>query len=828
MKYLFSIVLIPLMIGSLFSQPTDWVSSGIGGGGSLFYPAISPHNSMEMYIPCDMTNMFHTRDGGKNWGILPFQSLTAIPQSRVGFTSDPAILYALDFNFAWDTWSAVKSVDGGSTWLPLPNSPLMESAFHIHSDINRTDRFIMADWCSIYLTEDGGSSFSSIYSTPGCNPNMWIAGAFFDGDHIYIGTNEGLLFSSDDGQSFSLNPFSGLPSNHGFIGFTGSKTAGQVVLNGVLNPSSDLWTDFLFFDSWGHYDVYQLTIDAGTDWINITDEIIPDNHHLIRIASSQDNTDIIYASGRDVNTSFPVVYKSSDGGTNWESVFLTEDNQNIRTGWSGFQGDHNWWYGEYAWGLAVAPNDPQTIVITDYGFAHVSIDGGNSWHQKYVTDQDENPAGTPTPKGKSYHTNGMENTSAWWLTWTSQDAILASYTDITGTRSEDGGASWSFDYSGNDFNSTYQIIQHPEDNILYAATSSIHDLYQSTYLTDNPINGGEGAILYSIDDGLNWNELNNFGSPVVWLSIDPSDSNTMYASVVNSISGGIYRTTNLEEGTNASWELLPRPALTEGHPLSVIALEDGTVVCSYSGRRQNGFTPSSGIFWWNGTEWQDRSDPGMRYWTKDLVVDPHDSNQNTWYACVHSGWGGAPNNLGGVYKTSDRGITWDRIFNLDRVESITIDPIYPEQAYITTEYEGLFFTDNIQADNPSLIATNYPFQHPMRVFFNPYDSDEIWVTSFGNGLRKGTRISTDIDFVNDSSQHHWIGPNPSNGQLFLDSNNRNIQSLMVYNTLGEQIETIFNPKSNFTLDVPPGAYFVIANDNNGVQLTEKLIISKRE
>ncbi|MBK9014023.1 MAG: T9SS type A sorting domain-containing protein [Saprospiraceae bacterium] len=28
----------------------------------------------------------------------------------------------------------------------------------------------------------------------------------------------------------------------------------------------------------------------------------------------------------------------------------------------------------------------------------------------------------------------------------------------------------------------------------------------------------------------------------------------------------------------------------------------------------------------------------------------------------------------------------------------------------------------------------YAFQHPLRVFFNPYDSDEVWVTSFGNSL----------------------------------------------------------------------------------------------
>lgn len=48
-------------------------------------------------------------------------------------------------------------------------------------------------------------------------------------------------------------------------------------------------------------------------------------------------------------------------------------------------------------------------------------------------------------------------------------------------KSIDGGQSWSFDYGGNDYNSTYQVIKDPNTGTLYAAVSTIHDLYQSTY-----------------------------------------------------------------------------------------------------------------------------------------------------------------------------------------------------------------------------------------------------------------------------------------------------------------------------------------------------------
>ena len=40
----------------------------------------------------------------------------------------------------------------------------------------------------------------------------------------------------------------------------------------------------------------------------------------------------------------------------------------------------------------------------------------------------------------------------------------------------------------------------------------------------------------------------------------------------------------------------------------------------------------------------------MRYWTKDILIDPNDATQSTWYVCVYSGWGGPPNGLGGLYR----------------------------------------------------------------------------------------------------------------------------------------------------------------------------------
>src|SRR5207249_11660661 len=143
------------------------------------------------------------------------------------------------------------------------------------------------------------------------------------------------------------------------------------------------------------------------------------------------------------------------------------------------------------------------------------------------------------------------------------------------------------------------------------------------------------------------------------------------------------------------------------------------LVVSYSARRAGVplvFTASSGVFVSSdgGQTWADRSAPGLQYWTKDVIVDPFDPTQNTWLAGVFSGWGGAPNGLGGLYKTTDRGLTWTKMLgNLDRVTSATFNPADPNEAFVTTESQGLWYSNNIRSANPTFTqVTSYGFRQP--------------------------------------------------------------------------------------------------------------------
>ena len=76
--------------------------------------------------------------------------------------------------------------------------------------------------------------------------------------------------------------------------------------------------------------------------------------------------------------------------------------------------------------------------------------------------------------------------------------------------------------------------------------------------------------------------------------------------------------------------------------------------------------------------------------------------------------------------------------NLKAVGSCTISPVNPEEMYVTTEDQGLWYSGNRRSATPGFTQLGgYPFRFPTRVFFNPYDANEVWVTSFGNGMHLG-------------------------------------------------------------------------------------------
>ncbi|HTB33040.1 MAG TPA: T9SS type A sorting domain-containing protein, partial [Bacteroidia bacterium] len=152
------------------------------------------------------------------------------------------------------------------------------------------------------------------------------------------------------------------------------------------------------------------------------------------------------------------------------------------------------------------------------------------------------------------------------------------------------------------------------------------------------------------------------------------------------------------------------------------------------------------------------------------------------------------------------------------------------EAYITTQQDGLYFSSNIEATTPVLtVLDQYPFRAPNRVYFNPYNTNDVWVNSFGNGLQMGTFVTTDTKEVKELSGA-TIYPNPNTGSFSLVLKNApNDKTILeVYNMLGEKIYStgvsFFRTEINLGTQ-PSGVYiYKVINENTGLIGEGKILI----
>jgi hypothetical protein len=606
-----------------------------------------------------------------------------------------------------------------------------------------------------------------------------MGGVFWDGLNIYIGTNEGILFSTNGGLSFSTMATTGMTAGQVIWSFAGAKSGSTTRFVCIASNTGGTYNGVMPWDYAGFAKAVYVMDNASGFWVSKSTGINFSNDQVMYVGMAKNDIATIYLGGQDKALNGPLVLKSPDGGSTWSKKFNTNNNLNITTGWEGFGGDKNWSWSETCFGITVAPNNANKVLFGTYSNVQTSSDGGNNWKQAYVSSSDEHAANAPTPKNNAYHSIGLENTTCWQVHWQNANTMMGAFSDIGGIRSIDTGKSWGYQYSGFSVNSLYRIVKDTA-KVMYAGCSNIHDMYQSTRLQDAQLDAPDanGKIVFSTDNGATWAALHSFGHPVFWLAIDPNNQNRMYASVIHyggtagAQLGGIYMTNNLKSLAASTWTKLPNPPRTEGHPASIEVLNDGKMLCTFSGRRTSSgtFTASSGVFIYDplANSWTDVSHAGMQYWTKDIIIDPNDATQNTWYVAVFSGWGGAPSGLGGLYKTTNRGTSWTKLTGttFDRVTSITFNPQNLKQAYLTTETQGLFVSSDMNASTPTwTLVSSYPFRQPERVFFNPYNQDEMWVTSFGNGMKMGKLITSGAvaHFNTENDFGFEVFPNPNTG-----------------------------------------------------------------
>jgi photosystem II stability/assembly factor-like uncharacterized protein len=824
-------MLLLIYSGFAFSQPTSYSPRGIGGDGGTYSLSINPANTDEYYAAINMGELFHTTDFGETYNQVHFNQFVAYNNSKVCFTNTVGLLYSISYPDFKPV--PVKSTDNGVTWTKLSGNPNnSESTWSIDADYNNPNSVIISTHNNIYFSDNGGASFTTIHSALNTTAGNVVGGVFFDNDSIYIGTNDGVLVSTNGGANWTTASMTGIPDSEKIWSFAAAKVGDTTRFFCITANEVDIYLG----RTGNEYEnfakgIYSIDYGSG-NWSAKMTGINLSTQYIMFVGMATNDINTVYLAGCD-NYVVPIIIKSVNAGINWTNVFKASGNENIITGWCGQDGDAGWGMCGATCSIAVAPNDANRVIFSG-SFINKTTNGGILWQQATVDIADQHPAGSPTPVNQSYHGIGFENTSCWQIYWINANTMWACFTDIEGIRSTDAGNSWSFSTLTGDQHhggETYRIVQHPTNGTLFTARSKIHDMYKNTYITDSELDKPDpnGKIMYSINNGLTWQDLHFFNHPVYWLAIDPNNPNRAYASVIHYNGGagigGIYMTNDLQNLSTSTWTLLPDPPRTEKHPACIAVLNDGKMVCSYSGRiaPTYNFTASSGIFIYDpdANTWSDVSDEGMKYWTKDIVVDINDTMQNTWYAGVYSGWPGASMNTGGLYKTTNRGNSWTKISKTADITSCTFNPNNANELYVTTRNEGLWISHNINTSTPTFSAvTSYDFGSPERVFFNPYNTSEMWVASFGNGMKVGTVNSIGISELEENKLFS-IYPNPSNESITIKLNDINDkQQLQIYNSIGVLLkECEVSQKSKINIaDLSNGLYFICLKNQRQLSL----------
>lgn len=782
----------------VLSAPDQWLQAGISGGGVLLEPAINPYNPNEFYIGTDMSQMFHSKDAGQSWDFYNFNEfVTSNRVTGVQFTSDPQVLFAIDQSVgAFPT--PLRSTDAGATW-HRPGTPEFpsdwntiaggsknERAWRLYSDPGSPGRLIVETQDKMFLSVDAGATFQLAYKYTGTvsvpqQLGLHLAGAFFDGPNIYAATNAGLVVSSNGGVFVDAG-VGGIPAGEAIISFAGASDGTTTRFWAITHDPTTIHTPLDHGGAnatgtnlnAGFKNIY--TLDVGNPNWTVAATGLPANVDLSLVTMATNDIDTVYVGGGATSGNLQSVYvgRYTTARPAWTSIYETQSpGINIETDYVGPGGHLG--FSPAIEGLTVNTHDSSELIVSDGWGAHFSTDGGTLWQQ--VTVPTGHAPGTLIDPTEAYSNVGINDTTVWWIAWQNEEEIFAAYDDLKWQRSTDGGETWSFDVSGlNQKMENFSIETGPNGRMYMAQGRSWapHDILG---LPDSAVTQGGGDIVYSDDGGATWQLLYNFQHPVSWTAIDPRDPNTMYASVVDpkSGSGGVWVTHNLDAVDNGGVvhfdQLAAQPdSLNVGKPHTIEVLNDGTIVLVLTARKGDldgsPQTPDlqsagSGVFRLDpgATEWVDVTGDNMHYWCKDLVIDPADPEQSTWFVAVNPSTTpneavqGQPANQPGLYLTTNRGETWVRVFT-QSVDSLAINPNDHDEAYLTTTSGGLYYTSNLHlADgvtaNPQATftaVTSFPHKRPNRVFFNPYVPGEVWVATNGAGIFIGNSSTPTREF----------------------------------------------------------------------------------
>jgi photosystem II stability/assembly factor-like uncharacterized protein len=730
MVLLFSLLV--MAAGPAFAErPGDFRVIGPGGGGAMFHPTISPHDSNTALVACDMTGAYITHDGGQSWRMF---SLRGDVHFFVFDPSDAKTMYAQ----ATGLW---RSVDNGETWGLVYPKPATVKYVAMGSD--HADEIIVAEPNPLgtvaALAVDPASS-RVLYAAAGTQQS---AALFLSNDYGETWREEAKL--PDLPRYVWVDPNSPVKSRRLFIG-----GAGGIVVQDASGahrlPFSDTgkFVDAsLGFASGAQPVVYAVlghdafvSQDGGSTWAKSS---LPGNGAEVQaVATSLHHPETAYLSYSQLSLDgkkWMGVAKTTDAGKHWQLVWKESDVSatNVHDNWISDSLGVDW--SENPLVMGVDENDANRCYATDLGRTMRTVDGGSNWTGVY----------SRRVPGAEWTSTGLDVTTSYGIHFDPFDGKreFITYTDIGLFRSEDGGRSWASSTAGVPGewrNTTYWIEFDPKvRGRMWSVNSGTHDLPRPKMWRTRSSSKFKGGVCVSDDGGRTWTK-SNAGmeeTGATHILLDPTSPENARVLYVAGFGRGVYKSSD----GGRTWKL-KNQGITQDQPFAWRLARDsaGTLYLLLARRSEDGGIGNAG----DGAIY--RSTDGAETWRpvampagvnapNGLTIDP--DSPKRLYLAAWSRAAGTHGEGGGIYLSNNGGESWEQVLDRDRhIYDVTIDPGDSNTLYATGFESSVWRSVDRGLHWVRVPGFNFKWGH--RVVVDPTNRSKIYVTTFGGGVWHGS------------------------------------------------------------------------------------------
>lgn len=724
-------------------QRQVWTKLGPGGGGSMFHPAVSPHDPNLAVLNCDMTGAYITKDGGVSW--REFNLRTTIGAFAFD-PADPNVMYA-------GSDGVFRSDDRGQTWRLVFPDPKTEQDRMVgdHAD----HYFFSTD----PLWPGAGTAVQAIRVDPEDARRVYIAMATWGEPRIYYSLDGGntwnasIGFGSQTALNLFVDPTSGLNARRLVLVTDGgiysvdltasssrSLAAPALAIRdaaGARDPRSGALVLYVTTDQ----GVWK-SIDGGQNWTPVAAlrGLAPS---YTKVTAAEKDPRIVYiGADPDLRTGGEYgILKSADGGGTWAWVHHVQDWRdppNKTLGW--LDRDLPGWAGPPLYGLSTDVTG-QVCYATDSGTAYRTLDGGATWAAVY---SNEYPDSTSSSRG-------LDVTTCYGVHFDpfNRDHLVISYTDIGPFGSFNGGKSWRRMAVGVPrewVNTSYWVAFDPEvKNRAWSAWSGAHDLPRPKMFKSSLAQYFVGGVCRTDDQSMRWQSCSNDLGATTHLIVDPKsprDSRTLYATTFGNAAlaspvkpGGVFKSTD----GGRTWSL-KNTGMTGANRNAwhLVQLPDGTLYVLIA----RGLVPGTSIEL-DGAIY--RSNDRAEHWQpvqlpmganapNDLTFDP--TNPGRMYLACWPKTVGETNQYGGLFVTGDGGASWRLTYDQNpHVYGVALDPDNPSTVFINTFDGAALRSEDRGATWERLGGYNFKWGH--RPVPDPIHKGMLYLTTFGSSVWYG-------------------------------------------------------------------------------------------